>query len=1219
MLRQRLGNSIIIGSNAISDFSNASQINASQISILHNFKNSMVDHFSNFMSNFSVNFITLNYAYGTFIRKGRVVPANTIMNFSSMDNHTGLVYVYKVNIKRANPDACIYVNLESVPFCSNATTPSRISVPVINGRYALTGNNWYPLNITFKANLLGTNIAPFSFSIIDATNNTVLTSANTMITNSINVNESFRVPIQDSIEISFNTAGNANYSAIKDDPITTPTGILEYVPITLTNSQSAGVPNPFQQMITVNSLEYQTYEASNLQNIEFFYANGTITPSWLESGNSNTDTNTIYWLKVPGNFLPASSSNTLYMGFVSTSTNLFSNTITGEAPPLSSPYAAYDNGQSVFNIYGYFNNTLDGWNPYIYSGSFTPVATASGAQLSNAASNEGEYISPQNQNSIPVVPTILEFSWSFTGGADAFASSIFGEFGKIIAADSVGATDGGQTPAMSNSIYTQFEFYSGQTKMWIKDSITGSDKIDGTAAFTSTGGTYFSYMEIGTGMTSAKSGYVSATQPITAFDDIGNVPNANNVTGTVPIGHGTNFTAGAGSGGATSTEYLKWLIGRSYPPNGIMPSVTFGSVDLSGSPSITVSPSSIIYGQTATITAQADQSTDYVKLYINNNLVAGPIQNSITYTFNGIINSPGSYTINAIDTNTLLSSIYLLTESKATPLLSMPNFPASFIYTGTPVTVTANIVTINNQLTANDYVNGILESSFNTQNTFQESSAGSYSITTNTLGNGNYLPASITEALIICPAASSIPVGIKYYACARLGNSQSSGIPNPFQQMLTVNSLAYSQYENSGLTNAEFFYQNGTVLPSWLESGNSNTVSNTVYWLNLTGNLLPAFSSNYIYIGFVPESNTLMNGNNIGEAAQLSSTYGQYDNIANIMDSGLLYQLYFDSSGTCNNAGYQGQVYYTPILNGITINSCTTFVSSTPPFTTPNTPFTSNVDGTVRGNVILNYQEGYSGGAAYPNPPISNNADSWILKAIGFVQTPNSAVTFSEETDDGMTIGYSSSGNDSTVQWLGGTSNPNNIASSWVAQGAAIYSGTASTPGDYRLESDYFEDGGGAYTALWSNSLVNYYHPATPPNDIMPNVNFTSAVAAPSQNTCTFTVSNTAINFGPINPGTDIATQNAILITNTGNTASNVLLDGSDWAFNSNTFSVTNTVWSWSSGVAYASANGLTSTTSDTRVTVGSSNQKNIFFGVGTPSGQAPGTYSQTINIISSC
>ena len=80
-----------------------------------------------------------------------------------------------------------------------------------------------------------------------------------------------------------------------------------------------------------------------------------------------------------------------------------------------------------------------------------------------------------------------------------------------------------------------------------------------------------------------------------------------------------------------------------------------------------------------------------------------------------------------------------------------------------------------------------------------------------------------------------------------------------------------------------------------------------------------------------------------------------------------------------------------------------------------------------------------------------------------------------------------------------------------------------------------------------------------------------------------------------------------------------MLLDGTNWAFNSNTFGVTNTVWSWSSGVPYSSANSLISSSYDTGVTLGASGTQNIYFGVGTPAGQAPGTYSQTINIISSC
>ena len=122
-----------------------------------------------------------------------------------------------------------------------------------------------------------------------------------------------------------------------------PANMLYYIPIKFTNSQTAGIPNPFQLATTVNSLEYGNYEASNLQNIEFFYANGTIVPSWLEGNSLNsaqstnlyTSENTLYWLNVVGNFLPASSSNTLYMGFAATGTNLLNGASVGEAPLLS--------------------------------------------------------------------------------------------------------------------------------------------------------------------------------------------------------------------------------------------------------------------------------------------------------------------------------------------------------------------------------------------------------------------------------------------------------------------------------------------------------------------------------------------------------------------------------------------------------------------------------------------------------------------------------------------------------------------------------------------------------------------------------------------------------------------------------------------------------------------------------------------------------------------
>ena len=73
------------------------------------------------------------------------------------------------------------------------------------------------------------------------------------------------------------------------------------------------------------------------QNVEFFYANGTIIPSWLENYTSG---HAIWWVKTGS--IAASSTLTIYMGFANKTTNLFNNKTTGEAPQLSSTYGEYD-------------------------------------------------------------------------------------------------------------------------------------------------------------------------------------------------------------------------------------------------------------------------------------------------------------------------------------------------------------------------------------------------------------------------------------------------------------------------------------------------------------------------------------------------------------------------------------------------------------------------------------------------------------------------------------------------------------------------------------------------------------------------------------------------------------------------------------------------------------------------------------------------------------
>ena len=75
---------------------------------------------------------------------------------------------------------------------------------------------------------------------------------------------------------------SVNYPKVASVPL----GILNFIPLTITNSQASGTPNPFQVMVTVDSATYSQYEAANLQNIEFFTAAGAVLPSWLRAAIS---------------------------------------------------------------------------------------------------------------------------------------------------------------------------------------------------------------------------------------------------------------------------------------------------------------------------------------------------------------------------------------------------------------------------------------------------------------------------------------------------------------------------------------------------------------------------------------------------------------------------------------------------------------------------------------------------------------------------------------------------------------------------------------------------------------------------------------------------------------------------------------------------------------------------------------------------------------------
>ncbi|MEM4064912.1 MAG: hypothetical protein QW582_01690 [Candidatus Micrarchaeaceae archaeon] len=151
-------------------------------------------------------------------------------------------------------------------------------------------------------------------------------------------------------------------------PSLKPPQIAYYIPIQITNSQTSNTPSPFQQMVQFQESPYSSYLTynGNIANFEFFYPNGTIIPAWIESNSSGTLT---VWLKLAKG-IGASSSLVVYLGFASKTTNLLSSSGTtgiGEAPQLSSTYAQYDDGASVFNYYqrfGSLSSIPTGWSRF---------------------------------------------------------------------------------------------------------------------------------------------------------------------------------------------------------------------------------------------------------------------------------------------------------------------------------------------------------------------------------------------------------------------------------------------------------------------------------------------------------------------------------------------------------------------------------------------------------------------------------------------------------------------------------------------------------------------------------------------------------------------------------------------------------------------------------------------------------------------------------------
>ena len=254
------------------------------------------------------------------------------------------------------------------------------------------------------------------------------------------------------------------------------------------------------------------------------------------------------------------------MGFAPTSVSLFNTVNNGEAPQLSPTYAEYDDGANVFLAYFNGNTPLADFNYY-----------TTYVQLSQSkASLNGNNINVINDTrvagssalvpefifnvAIPNEPLYIESNTylSATSTADNPRVALLSSNSPTSSLDAIGVNVGWsgayfQEEYINNGKYTPDQAQQGSESIgWVYSSLLYIPKTSSYYGYTapqlySTAGGY--------------SGSTTNTLPSTTSLYIGGIggPNA-------------QYTA------QENAMLFNWMRARAYPPNGVMPSVSFSSV-----------------------------------------------------------------------------------------------------------------------------------------------------------------------------------------------------------------------------------------------------------------------------------------------------------------------------------------------------------------------------------------------------------------------------------------------------------------------------------------------------------------------------------------------------------------------------------------------------------------------------------------------------------------
>ena len=338
------------------------------------------------------------------------------------------------------------------------------------------------------------------------------------------------------------------------------------------------------------------------------------------------------------------------------------------------------------------------------------------------------------------------------------------------------------------------------------------------------------------------------------------------------------------------------------------------------------------------------------------------------------------------------------------------------------------------------------------------------------------------------------PSTLTSYEPITITNTQSSATPSPFQQMINFTSSdpGFSSIATGNFgQHVEFFYYNGTVIPSWLEN---YTSTNGLWWLKIAA--IPGGSSETVYVGFAPISISLFNTVNDGEAPQIpcgSTPTSSCSNYAEYDDGAKVFNYYNDFSGTTltnflitGSSGYTIKVDNGLFIQGGSSNVYGIYLPSNYNFT-KNSIFSFYITGVSM--VSSNYWIGggisssqASGGTAYIRYGGLGEDFGYGVPTLGSgVEYGNTLISTSlSSTTVGDVIGLNSI-YDINSTYLE-TINPTGKAL-WELPGGT----------NEELESPFYWEIGGWNNAVGDELNVSYtYIRSLPPNGVIPSVSFDS-------------------------------------------------------------------------------------------------------------------------------